>query len=176
MFERQYFPAGPDRFNVMWRKPEPLVERSMVAEINERLDPSGETVLHWTLKKRKANSRLLPLGLNAVAVCLLHSYGILPTNARFATFCPIDADVYAAPSSEIWPEIFEYERASTTVASAYVGPVLAAVLGELVAELPHLGISASLQVMQSSGSVVTASGAIRREVPKPWSRAQRLAS
>ncbi len=167
MFELgQYFPAGPDRFNVMWRKPEPLVERSMVVEINERLDPSGETVRALDLEEahRKLET-LAPTRPDAVAVCLLHSYANSTHERQIGhLLANLMPDVYVVLSSDIWPEIFEYERASTTVASAYVGPILAAYLGELVAELPHLGISASLQVMQSSGSVVTASGAIRRAI------------
>ena len=138
----------------------------MVVEINERLDPSGETVRALDLEEahRKLET-LAPTRPDAVAVCLLHSYANSTHERQIGhLLANLMPDVYVVLSSDIWPEIFEYERASTTVASAYVGPILAAYLGELVAELPHLGISASLQVMQSSGSVVTASGAIRRAI------------
>jgi N-methylhydantoinase A len=73
-------------------------------------------------------------------------------------------DAFVVTSTEIWPEMREYERAMTTVMCAYVGPVMAGYLSGLEAELLELGIAGPLEIMDSGGGVMSASLAARRPV------------
>ena len=67
-------------------------------------------------------------------------------------------------SSEVWPELREYERAMTTVMCAYVGPVMAGYLSGLETQLDELGIAGPLEIMDSAGGVMSAAMAARRPV------------
>ena len=147
----------------------------MVAEINERLDPSGETVRALDLEE--AQSKLEALALtrpDAVAVCCCTLTQITHEREIRHLLSNLMPDVYVVLSSEIWPEIFEYERASTTVASAYVGPVLAASANSW----RNSRTLVSAPVYRSCSHRGRSSRHLVRSVVqfKPWSRAQRLAS
>ncbi len=160
------YPSGIDRFNAHYERPEPLVDREMVIEIDERLNFRGEVLK--PLNEAQAESavrRLAAAKPDAVAVCLLHSYAN-PAHERAVGEMLQRAmpGVYVALSSEVWPEFQEYERASTTLISAYVGPMMADYLGRLEQELRGFGIQCGLQIMQSSGAVMPASMAARKAV------------
>ncbi len=74
----------------------------------------------------------------------------------------VGENVYVTRSSEILPEIREYERTSTAVVNAYVGPAITRYLGSLVERLHEVGIEAQLEVMQSSGGTLSPATAGRR--------------
>jgi N-methylhydantoinase A len=160
------YPSGADRFNAHYERPEPLVEREMVIEIRGRLNFRGEELIALDeAQAQAAITHLAALKPDAVAVCLLHSYAN-PAHERKvgAMIRRAMPGVYVALSSEVWPEFQEYERASTTLISAYVGPMLADYLGRLEDELRKTGIACTLQIMQSSGAVMPASMAARKAV------------
>ena len=73
-------------------------------------------------------------------------------------------DAFVISSSEVWPEMREYERAMTTVMCAYVGPVMAQYLAGLETRLTALGIGCPIEIMESSGGVMSASRASRRPI------------
>ena len=73
-------------------------------------------------------------------------------------------DTFVAASHEIWPEIREFERAMTTVVCAIVGPVMAGYLDGLQARLTELGITCPVEIMESSGGVMSAARAAQRPV------------
>src|SRR5213078_288691 len=73
-------------------------------------------------------------------------------------------DIPIVTSSSIWPEMREYERATTTLMSAYVGPVMARYLGDLAGRLTAIGIDAPVHIMDSSGGVMSAQLAAERAV------------
>ena len=102
---------------------------------------------------------------SAVAICLLHAYANPEHERAVAARCA-DAlpDAFVVASTEVWPEMREYERAMTTVMSAYVGPVMAGYLAGLEAQLRDLGIGGPLEIMDSSGGVMSAALAARRPV------------
>ena len=147
------YPSGIDRFNALYDRPEPLVEREMVIEIRERLNFRGEVLT--PLDEAQAESAIKKLAAarpEAVAVCLLHSYANPAHERKIGEMLQRRMPgVYIALSSEVWPEFQEYERASTTLISAYVGPMLAEYLGRLEEQLRKAGIGCGLQIMQSSG-------------------------
>jgi N-methylhydantoinase A len=160
------YPSGIDRFNALYDRPEPLVEREMVIEIKERLNFRGEVLTPLDLAQAEAAIKQLAAAKpDAVAVCLIHSYANPAHERKIAEMLQrAMPGTYVALSSEVWPEFQEYERASTTLISAYVGPMLADYLGRLEQEMRQSGIGCSLQIMQSSGAVMPASMAVRKAV------------
>ena len=96
-------------------------------------------------------------GIEAVAVSFLHSYAN-PAHEKAATdiLRREFPDLFITPSHEVLPEIREYERTSTTVINAYVGPPVRRYLGALSGRLREEGIHAPLLVMQSSGGMLAA--------------------
>ena len=119
--------------------------------------------------------RLRDDDVEAVAIALLHSY-VDDTHERKVeeiVRAAVGENVYVTRSSEILPEIREYERTSTAVVNAYVGPAITRYLGSLVERLHEVGIEAELEVMQSSGGTLSPATAGRRpahlieSVPRP---------
>jgi N-methylhydantoinase A len=157
-------PVGPDRFNLFYQRPQPLVPRDLVAEVSERMDHHGAILK--PLDEAQADAALAALAAkkpDSVAICLLHAYANPAHERRLAELVHRHLpDTYVALSSEVWPEYQEYERASTTVLSAYIGPMFAAYVDRLAQALADLGITCPLQIMQSSGGVMTASAAARK--------------
>ena len=160
------YPSGIDRFNAQYERPQPLVEREMVIEITGRLNFRGQELI--PLDEVQADSAIRHLAAakpDAVAVCLLHSYANPAHERKVGEMLQRAMPAaYIALSSEVWPEFQEYERASTTLISAYVGPMLADYLVRLERELRKTGIGCRLQIMQSSGAVMPASMAARKAV------------
>ena len=72
--------------------------------------------------------------------------------------------IYMALSSEVWPEFREYERASTTVMSAYVGPTISSYVEALEKDLRKMGLAGSFEIMQSSGGVMSAAAVARKPI------------
>src|SRR4029077_10075577 len=95
----------------------------------------------------------------SVAVSLIHAYREPRHELRLGAIlheeCP---DLYISLSHQVCPEIREYERTSTTVANAYIQPLMAGYLGKLGARLKDMGITGPLLMIMSSGSP-TAGGA-----------------
>jgi N-methylhydantoinase A len=151
----------PRLYDMRWQKPPPLVERALRLEVSERINFRGEILRPLDLEAaRKALDQLRHAGVQAIAICLLHAYVNPVHEQRLAAFIRHTApDIYLSLSSEVQPEIKEYERTSTTVIDAYIKPVVQRYLQTMEAGLQGLGITAPLLVMQSSGGVVTSRGA-----------------
>jgi N-methylhydantoinase A len=115
---------------------------------------------------RQVAAEIFELDVDAVAVCLLHSYANPSHEERvLAVLGEILPDtVTLVASSQIWPEIREYERATTTLMSGYIGPVMVTYLRRLEARLGELGVRVGVQVMESGGGVMSADLAGRRAV------------
>ncbi|HEX2513405.1 MAG TPA: hydantoinase/oxoprolinase family protein, partial [Chloroflexota bacterium] len=154
----------PRLYDLAWEKPAPLVERALRLEVDERLDHTGAVVRPLDeAGAREAIARLRREGVQAVAVCLLHAYADGAHEARLgALLHEALPGAYVALSHQVLPQIQEYERLSTTVVDAYVGPVVARYLEEMEGGLAGLGLSAPLRVMQSNGGSMSAGVARRR--------------
>lgn len=155
---------GPDRFNLAYTPPPPLLERAMVAEVDERMNARGEPLRPLEPESAERAVRgLVERGAEAIAVCLLHSHAN-PAHERLLGEIArrVAPDLYLCLSSEVWPEFQEYERAATTLLSAYIGPTLANYVGRLEEALRAMGIGAQLQIMQSNGAVMGAAMAARK--------------
>ena len=106
---------------------------------------------------RGVAQRIAEQDVEAVAIALLHSYVDDAHERRVEEIvrAAVGDGVYVTRSSAILPEIREYERTSTAVVNAYVGPAITRYLGSLVDRLREAGIEARLEVMQSAGGTLT---------------------
>ena len=155
----------PVLYDVQYESVKPLVPRRLRYEVAERLGPRGEvwldldeaTVEDVARKLRQEN-------VEAVAIALLHAYADDAHERRVEQIirAAVGDEVYVTRSSEILPEIREYERTSTAVVNAYVGPTVTRYIASLVEQLWQAGIRAPLEVMQSSGGTLTPEVAQRK--------------
>ncbi len=146
-----------DIYDLFLELPKPLVPRRLRLEVAERLDHLGGVLLPLDEEDvQRAVERLRQEGAQAVAVCLLHAFRNPDherrIQARLAKACP---DAAVSLSSEVVPEIREYERTSTTAANAYVQPVVSRYLSLLEARLPDLGLGGRLYVLLSDAGLAT---------------------
>lgn len=152
----------PNIYDVAWDRLPPLVPRSLRLEVRERILGDGSIEQPLDAKETQGVIRvLLDAHIEAIAVCLLNSY-LNPTHERqmgklIAEMAP---RVVVCLSSEIHPEIREYERTSTTVINASLIPVVDRYLSQLEKHLS--AYSRRLLIMQSNGGIMTAQAARRR--------------
>jgi N-methylhydantoinase A len=146
-----------DTNNLHLDKPVPLTRRSDIFEISERLAADGSVVSPLdeaevaVLAKRLASEKF-----DAVAVVLLHSYANPKHERQVGGILERHLPgVVISLSSTISPKFREYERTSTTLANAYVAPLVDNYLTSLEGSLRDLNVSASLSVMQSNGGLVS---------------------
>ena len=152
-----------DRYNLRMPPPVPLVPRARRLDVRERMRFDGK--VETPLDRRSAEAAIRALardGVQSVAVCYLHAYRDgrheRDTRKLLARLLP---DAYVSLSSEVLPQIKEYERFGTTVVNAYVGPVLAGYLGRLERRLTEAGYAGRVLIMQSHGGVATIADSVR---------------
>ncbi len=153
----------PRLYDLAWEKPAPLVERSLRMEVDERVNARGEVVRPLDVAGvERALDRLLAEGIEALAVCLINAYANPAHEEQVQALVRRRApDLPLCISSEVLPEIKEYERTSTTVINTYVMPIVQRYLAVLRDGLGEIGIAAPLLVMQSNGGLMTAEAATR---------------
>ena len=156
----------PHMYDLFWRKPPPLVERHLRFELNERVAADGTVVRGLDEEESRAlAARLRRTGVESVAVCFLHSYLYPEHEQRLGAILAEELpEVNISLSSEILREQREYERSATTVVNAYVRPLMSSYLDRIRTGLDAIGIDGPLQIMQSSGGVMTADDAKVRPV------------
>ncbi len=144
-----------DRYNLRMPRPEPLVPRARRMGVPERMRADGR--VEKPLDREALDFAIAQLkggGVEAVAVCYLHSYRD-PTHERETARAVADAmpDAYVSLSSDVFPQIKEFERVSTTVVNAYVGPALSGYLRRLGERLGAAGYAGPVLIIQSHGGV-----------------------
>ncbi len=156
----------PTLYDLMFEKPRPLVPRHMCYEATERLDASGEVLVPLNEEEiRRVAAQIKEQGVEAIAVCFLHSYLNPVHEMRAGEILAAELpEVRVSLSSHVAPEIREYVRASTTVINAIIQPTVSKYLRELEGELRATGIPGELLVMQSSGGVFTFPAASEKPV------------
>ena len=147
--------------------PAPIARRRVRLEVAERMTAEGdvETALDEEAV-RKATVRLRTFGVTSIAVCFLHSY-LNPDHELRAREIILEEfpDVeMVSLSHEVLPKPPEFERTSTTLVNAFVGPPIVRYLDRLTARLADAGFSHELLVATSAGGVATAEAAARRAV------------
>ena len=144
-----------DRYNLRVPPPEPLVPRQRRLGVRERMRADGrvETPLDPASLERAIDT-LTRDGVEAVAICYMHAYRD-PRHERATAEAVARAmpDVYVSPSCDVFPQIKEFERVSTTVVNAYVGPALSRYLNRLADRLKEAGYKGPVLIMQSHGGV-----------------------
>ena len=153
----------PERYNLRLPRPEPLVPRHLRLGVRERIraDGSVETPLDEESLARAVRA-LVRAKVESVAVCYLHAWRDDRHERRTAEVLEEALPgAYVCLSSQVLPQIKEYQRVSTTVVNAYVGPLIRGYLQGLEARLKEAGYHGPLLVMLSHGGVAPVDEAVR---------------
>lgn len=154
-----------DAYDLQIQFPEPLIPRYLRLEVDERLHASG--VVMRALDEdaaRQAIRDLLKEGCESIAVCLLHAYRNPVHERRLRELAQeLAPGLPVTLSSDVLPEIKEYERTTTTVLNAYTKPVTSRYLGRLEERMRALKFKGELLMMLSSGGINSV--AFAREFP-----------
>ncbi|MEM1076005.1 MAG: hydantoinase/oxoprolinase family protein, partial [Pseudomonadota bacterium] len=157
-YERRY-----SQYAINIEKPDLLVDRTRAYTIRGRMDSAGQE-LHPldTDAIEKIATSLRTSGIEAVAVCLLHAYANpaheLILRARLLDQMP---DLVVSLSHEVSPEAREFDRLCTTVANAYIQPLMARYLGDFQTTFQKLGLSCPILMMTASGGMTSIETASR---------------
>lgn len=147
--------SGPlDPYDLQFRPPDPLVPARRRFGVVERVDASGAMIEELTdAEVARAVERLVGCGAEAVAVSLLWAF-VNPEHELRLRDAVREAlpDVFVCCSHEVDPAVMEYERTSTTVVNAYLGPLMDRYLGKFGREASELGLGAP-RIMQSNGGL-----------------------
>ncbi|MGE0278535.1 MAG: hydantoinase/oxoprolinase family protein [Nitrospiraceae bacterium] len=137
--------------------PDPIVPRELRRELPERIDcngavlrsPGDEEIEEVVLRLRRD-------GVQAIAVCLLHSYRNPLHEVRVRDVAKtIAPEIAISLSSEVNAEMREYERTTATVLNAYAMPTIETYLTRIESALKASGVDATLQIMQSNGGIIS---------------------
>ncbi|MEM7801496.1 MAG: hydantoinase/oxoprolinase family protein [Chloroflexota bacterium] len=157
-YERRY-----NQYDINIDKPETLVSRERCATIDERMLANGN--LYRPLNESGLDpilKRFDQQGIESVAICLLHAYANPAHELRLAELiAQRRPKLYVSLSSQVSPEAREYDRLSTTIANAYVRPMMERYLLSFSDELTRFGIRSPLFIMTSGGGMTTLETAIR---------------
>jgi N-methylhydantoinase A len=152
-----------DRYNLRMKPPEPLVPRERRLGVRERLRADGRTEVRLNgASLANAIEKLRNDRVEAVAVCYFHSYrDARHERATAEALAEALPDSYVSLSSDVLPQIKEFQRVSTTVVNAYVGPAVSKYLRRLAHHLAELGYAGPILVIQSHGGVAPVAEAAR---------------
>src|SRR5689334_16217064 len=144
-----------DRYNLRMPPPVQLVPRALRFGVTERMRADGR--IETPLDRGSLDAAITELkraGVEAVAVCYLHAWRD-PRHERETAAALADAmpDAYVSLSSDVFPQIKEFDRVSTTVVNAYVGPALSRYLNKLQQRLTEAGFEGPILIIQSHGGV-----------------------
>jgi N-methylhydantoinase A len=152
-----------DRYNLRMTAPEPLVPRYLRLGVRERMRADGE--VHTPLDHRSLDAAIAALkqeGVTAVAIAYLHAWrNAAHEQATVAAVRKAMPRAFVTASSEVYPQIKEYERISTTIVNAYVGPIVETYLARLDERLKAAGFEEQLFIILSHGGVAPVAEAVR---------------
>ncbi len=153
----------PARYDLRLPAPAPLIPRALRLPVRERMLADGSVAIPLDpASLHAALDRLAEAGVAAVAVCFLHAWRN-PAHERLAAEAARLRlpDAYVTTSAEVLPQIKEFERFSTTVANAMVGPIVHEYLRRLARRLAAAGLRHPPFVMLSHGGIATVEEAVR---------------
>jgi N-methylhydantoinase A len=153
---RSYVPGGLAGW-IIWPKPEPLATLDDTVEVRERIGARGEIVRELDeANAREALKHLKRRAVEAVTVSLINAYANPAHERRIREIAKEEApELPLSLSSDILPEMREYERTITTVANSYVRPTVARYLSSLRGELKSRGVGALLKLLRSDGGLMS---------------------
>jgi N-methylhydantoinase A len=155
-----------DLYDLEIELPTPLVPRHLRGEVLERLRNTGEVYAPLDLESlQQAVAELVQAGARSLAVCYLHAHVNVAHEQETRRVLQHEyPDLFLSLSSDVAPEIGEYERTCTTVVNAYVQPLTQRYLDDMQQRLQAFGLHGDLAIMLSSGGVTTVEAAGRAPV------------
>lgn len=147
----------PDLYNLRYQRQPLFVPRKWRFEVTERMSyKGGETIPLSREDVAEVAARLSDAGIEAIAICFLHSYANSSHEDECARLLESALPgVFVSTSASITKEWREYERSSTAVLNAYVQPVVTQYLENLQAAVQSAGVKSELHVMKSNGGTST---------------------
>jgi N-methylhydantoinase A len=155
-----------DIYDIFITMPKPLVPKELRMGVQERVDKNGKILEKLNIENvEKSLVALQKKGVQSVAVSLLHSYANTKHENEIGNLLKTKfSKLTYSLSSEVMPEIREYERTSATVMNAYVQPLTDTYLKNLNYNLQQLGFSGIIHIMNSAGRLTTVEGARKTPV------------
>lgn len=147
-----------------YQKPVPLALRRHRYEVRERIAADGSVVTPLDLSSMGSIVKdLIEEEIEAVAISFLNSHAnpAHENGVRAYVAENLPANVYVTASCDVLPEIREYERTSTTVVNAYLGPIVRNYLDALIQRLRGMGINCPTRIMNSAGGLMSVAAASR---------------
>ncbi|WP_214403093.1 hydantoinase/oxoprolinase family protein [Pseudonocardia lacus] len=162
---RSYVPGGLAGW-IIWPKPEPLAALENTVEVRERLASDGSVVRPLDEDDVRAQlGKLAGRGIQALAVSLINSFADPRHERRVAEIAAeVLPGVPVSLSSDVLPELREYERTVTTVANGYVQPQVRRYIGTLSEKLRDGGVAGELAILRSDGGLSAAGAAVEAPV------------
>ena len=147
----------PKLYDVFVEKPPPLVQRDCCFEVTERIGPDGEVLCPLAEDEvRQVADGIAAKGIEAVAVCFLHSYVNSAHEQRAGEIlAEVLPEAGVTLSSVISPEFREYPRASTAAVNACIRPIVSRYVDKIEAGLAQRGLGCGCYLMQSNGGIVS---------------------
>lgn len=156
----------PDPFSLFTMRPIPLSRKDWVRGVRERIDSKGRVLESLDEKSLVAGAQeLVQKGAEILAIVFLNAYRN-PTHetearAKLRSLLPA---IDIAISTEIWPQVREYERATVLMMNSYIGPKVKRYLAHLQREQREIGLRCPLHMTSSNGGIVPLSHAIDRPI------------
>lgn len=147
-----------DQYDIMLQKPQPLVPRDLRFTLRERMDARGRVQIAPNDEQiRQLGLQLAAAGVESVAVAFLHAYANPAHELRVRDILAdvLPPGITLSLSCEVCPQVREYERTSTTVANAYVQPLMAGYLARLDQALKARHFAGTLYLVTSSGGLTS---------------------
>jgi len=163
---RSYVPGGLGGW-VIWNKRPPLAPLEHTIEADERTDARGNVIVPLDeAAVRRDLEALLSSGIQALTIALLNSYVNDAHERRIAEIArEIAPHIPVSTSAAVMPEMYEYERAETTVVNSYVRPVVSRYVSNLEGEIQRrMGADVNLRILRSDGGLASAQGAMDQPV------------
>jgi N-methylhydantoinase A len=145
----------PDAYNLFFKKHVPLVERALRYEITERMTAKGDILLPLDeASVHRACDAMIEEGIEAVAILLLHCYTNPVHEIKVSEIVKSRLkNVFVTSSHELSQEYREFERCSTTVANAYIGPRVSGYIAEIESQIREDDFRGSFLIVQSTGGL-----------------------
>ena len=155
-------------YDLFYKKSDPLVSRNFVLEIDERIAADGSIIHNLSGLNdliKQINLLIKNENIVSIAIALINSYKNTVHENKLAKYLSEKVpNIPITLSSEILPEFREYERANTTVMSAYLRPVIEKYMKKLENGLSRMGFNGDLHIMQSNGGIFPISAAQKKAV------------
>ncbi|MEM7524685.1 MAG: hydantoinase/oxoprolinase family protein, partial [Pseudomonadota bacterium] len=146
-----------EQYDLNLSLPEPLLPRQMRLTVTERVDAKGDVLIPLDRAEVEAVAdRIVEAGYESVAVGLMHSY-LNDEHERMVrdVLAARAPGVMVSISSEVSPQMREYERFNTTVANAYIKPLMKSYLSRLEGRLAEEGVGCNIFLMHSGGGIIS---------------------